>query len=482
MSHTRPVYRTVITNRTSGWTYTAEQGDDSTLDDPVQLVDPLTIGWSMADETFGPVMDPETLTFTLRAATAGDLPTINQGDLITADLIRPTTTGPTRYWMRFVGRAAEPTARATRGHAFLTINATGLTADLAAREVSSSTWPQGETAMQRATRIADAVSINLKVSGGFAGDNVPLGALKPEASSALDLLAQLVTGSAFDLLRSVRYREGIAGPQLTYDDVEPSLGFRIVSYFTGISQAGWSAVAGDRPLKLTRTADVVDVTYVGTDPTDRRQLPAVLVDAGIEWRKDRSSPNRASIELIAETSNPNANTVAVAQYRDRVRRYGPNTLELTSQIMTDGINTASAVTTAASWLALAQGTDNWSAEGITVYTERMTDAQLDLYSASFWPDWDPVIGEQYQFPMQLQLVDVDDDWQFTGSSFAGSLLGCTFTIAGGELTISPAIRATPFTPEAKSITWAQLASTFPTAKWSEPVRRLVWSDLVLTSI
>lgn len=87
-----PRYTVTVASLTRGWSYTTTHGETPDTGDPVHLGDDLRYRWGYAGGVIPNRLGPLLLTAKLVAKTAGDVPTVDKGDLVTVDL-RVGTTG-----------------------------------------------------------------------------------------------------------------------------------------------------------------------------------------------------------------------------------------------------------------------------------------------------------------------------------------------------------------------------------------------------
>src|SRR5687768_12464292 len=104
----RPLYTVTVTNLDQDWSLTVTQGVDTLPGErDLLLIDPLTMAWGFANNQIPGQLDPESVTFRMRASTAEYAPPIDVGDLFHISLERPTDADPISY-MDFTGRSTDP--------------------------------------------------------------------------------------------------------------------------------------------------------------------------------------------------------------------------------------------------------------------------------------------------------------------------------------------------------------------------------------
>ncbi|VXC21475.1 hypothetical protein [Aeromicrobium sp. 9AM] len=465
MTLTRPAYKVIVENVTAGWTYECTQDDDSTLVDDVQLADGFTMSWAFANGETPGQLEPDQVTFRLVGTSAAVLPSMDIGDEIVAQLLRPTAGDPITY-MKFLGRMTEPAIEPIgKDRILATVTANGHLAVLAGNTISDRKWPEAVTFDQqlaRYERIAQLAKINLSWP---VQDQGPLGALEVDSRSALDTLVELANGQAFPgFLTVLRVVKGETAPaQWNYDPNSD-----ILYAYDTMDNDQSSIDAGDAPYKLVKVGLVAELARQALDVDDVRQISASVMDLDPGWRKDRADAvNQIVFQGISPLSDTDSNAAVIAQHDDLVAKYGPNPRNLDSQQRDPAAYDIATIdgdfTYAEVYLpSYDDALPDWSVDKVTIRTELMTDAELDRYAPIFYPtpslDFDPAELTQ---PARLIIADVVDRLAVNGAAITGFLIGCSFQITGGELTIVPQLRNEAVAPSTinGAITPATLAAS-----------------------
>lgn len=478
MPLTRPAYKVTAENVTAGWTYEATQGDDSTLTDDVQLADDLKMSWTFTNGETPGQLDPDQVTFRLFSLGGADtFPPIDVGDELIVTLERPLALGTTPY-MTFRGRAAEPTATPHSKGLIAVLTGTGHLAGLNSITVGDSTWAEDTSATAaRFGRIAELAKINLFPADVGTQD---LGAMDVDARSAGELLVELGNGYGSPQPQILRASQGGLTPTFINNDSD------LYYYFDEYEATDFGV--GLAPYVLVADGLVATLDFQAIDPGDVRQLSADHVDMSVGWRKDKSDAiNQVALTGIAPLSNPSANVTVIAEHPDLIKKYGVNSRTIVSQVRDPR---AYFLDLAAPYLpAHDDAIPNWSVDSITIYTETMTDAELDRYASVFFPHTPDVAPTV--LPRRLIIPDVDGQWEINGVAITGILTGCSFEISKGELVIKPTIRNQSIDPDtfADGVTWADLAAdaALDDTVWESVTDLhidpdLTWADLALATI
>lgn len=500
MTLTRPAYQVTVTNQTAGWSYTTTQHDTSTLDDPVQLADGLTMGWSFADGHTPGQLDPDQVTFKLFCESADAMPSMTPGDRIVVDLVRPRGVFPPIPYMRFTGRMSDPEAEPVRKRGFIvTVTATGHLASLAGTLIGDRSWPQLDPfvtpLVTRYERIAQLARINLD-TGSLNSNSFSFGAMDVDARSAYDLLVEAISCHGNDaapplvyVLRASTEPVPPAGPDSPYaiarfgdDDV-----LFVFDHFT--LQQGTEL--GYAPYALRADGLVATLEAQPPDELDPRILSAQYIEFDVGWRKDKADAvNRIVMTGIAPANDTDANVTLTAEHPDLIRTYGPNPRTITTMALNP--RSVELGLGPARWLpAHDDAVPAWSVDKLTVLTEQMTDADLDRLAPTFFAPVTAAYSTQGRLARRVIIPDVDEQFAAGGVAVTGHLTGVEFNIAGGELTIVPTIRNEGVDPETfiDPITWNTLAAkpVLEGTTWTNAAALhidpdLTWRDIALSTI
>lgn len=505
MTLARPAYKVTVENITAGWSYTATQGDDSTLGDTVQLADGFSMGWAFKDGYPANQLDPEQLTFNLRAPTATDLPATDIGDLLKVVLERPLTVGTAGY-MTFYGRVtdADITPRVKLGP-LLTITGTGVTSTSPLVKDSGGVWNAQAGPMEsplRIGRLAAISELNLfdPFVTGEQNYEYDLGAVTIDGRPALEVMVEVLQSIGWVNAQVMRGFYGEPNSIWTsyghlYCRSLGEFGVVIAEYGSEYAEGDrlWFlsqqffdvevAIVehGDAPYQLVLSSGKLTVTYTGLDTTDDRQMSAGLVELpSTKWHKDRDAGNNSILYQGIDTE-------VVTAYPDLVEKYGENQRTIDTQVSDFGVtafrNGAEAVRPPFAYLPDPDDAlSKYRVDSLVIRTDFMTDAELDRYASTFWPVIDETtVTESVR---RLYLVDLDERFLVGGVALVAKIVGCTFRIAGGKLSIEPTLSFT--TPTVATIddavTWAQLNTAYPTKKWTDVDPNLTWADVALASI
>lgn len=124
------------------------------------------------------------------------------------------------------------------------------------------------------------------------------------------------------------------------------------------------------------------------------------------------------------------------------------------------------------------GATGWVPESFDIRPRYMTDDVWAALGPLFWP-----VNER-QITLVLMNIDPDDDMA-DGRLVFLTMLGCSFSIADGHLTITPKCR--PYLPPAingvtDSASWTDVDTAFPAATWAQADENLTWAQAALASV
>jgi hypothetical protein len=420
MTLTRPAYAVTVTNVTHDWTVAVTAGDPFDKAAPFQVLDSLTASWKFGNYVFPGPMDAAEVSFQLRAKTAATLPAIDQGDVLVVTLTRPTAGDP-KVYMRFVGRITDLDA-VTRPNLDVIVNVVALD-PLAEDDTEVVLEPDLVTAGEAAAGYVAAAA------------GLPFSYDPDDVLPIVRLSGANGAGTWWERIAAAGYAAGDEVRILRADldwpaDGDTRVGAGPFRYLLDRWELGLPA---DAETILTVVEDPADhlVVTVAVSPTAGDVVsPTVLsarhVVTPTTWRKNRASV----VNTLKVTGRDEAGDVAyTAVNADLVARFGENsrTVETVAQ---SGDLVAIAGTVASTLTARV----DWRTEELTVITKNMTDELLDRLANRFWSA--PRSAGAHQV---LALVDIADDVQLTRSTIISTVVGATFSVAGGDLVIVAAI-------------------------------------------
>lgn len=518
-----------VENVDQGWSYATFPGDLAPPPGPVWIhADDFSLEWAFENELSPALLEPAVFQFSLTCADAADVPDIAYGDELRVALTRPDGTTLVRnpgtgvvtgdygadlvpersFWVTDIS-AIEAEANRMR----VNITATGAIADVTL-DVRQALNAYGESTGQT---FADWAAFANWIGAG-----------DPTMPEALKACVYLTDGPNYGnpgpwhVLDSGATVDGWRGCMLKIgetislkDLLDQSQAFALAPAgaqgrahgFALIWEAGQSPVPGksiihdiwdpessaphEAAWELTYVASVLDAALrsgftPAADGSTLGIVSACMIEAAPNWRKDAiGSVGTAEYKGVARIAGSPATDAdatitstdgsgPAVRSIDSELAYLRNTVEPTLDFDTyGGRRTADAC-----FLADAPAGNGWVPESFRVLPRYMTDAEYEVLGPLFWP-----VDERQR---TLVLVELDPDADMAaGRPVWMTLVGCKFTIEDGHLVMEPASR--PFVPVAvndvtDSVTWTELNTAYPAAKWSQVADGLTWAQLKLTSI
>lgn len=452
------------------WAYTIDDDAEPVdLDtEPVQLQDDAKLSWEWLD--YPSTMRPATATFRLRVRSAADLPDVSPGQNAFAFLTRP---GTGAMICAVYGVLDDPDVEQDSRGLVLSLVITDPLAQLAEIPVDAELdgsgnaipWP-AENLFARLSRIAQRARINLYTRAAY-DTAASLGIVTPNNKAALTMLNECLSGAVSGgdqlVLRAgaVGFGFNAAGMD-TLIQGDPALGSYKPAYFVdrvsrySAMQAPFVAQLATNVLPGQPTGPKVPIRTAKADPyllTGGAVLDAVdVLRASVKWTKAREAAVN-QLKLVGLDSL-GAEKSVLASYDDLVKADGPNARVVDTQLLLG----AGAPALAAAMLPdRATARPSWTAETFTVWTDAMSDAEFDAYAPKFWPDQFP--GPFHTMQLPVAVVNVDAVAQVAGGDLSGVLVGATFQLVRGKLSIVGQLRAEVLRPDSSLsgiLTWSQL--------------------------
>lgn len=448
MTLARPAWTFTVTNLDNPWTYTATAGDDYDDTLEVQLAGQASLGWQFEDGQAPGQTEPDTLTFGLIVQEAAELPAFDKGDRITASLLRPLAVGTTPY-KHFFGRITDADTE-------LDAIAKTVTLSLICVDPLSELSGSYDFGIQ-------TFRANLDESVGEAIRSHPAAIYNYEPVDPYDVLTHYPWGEASIRDHCTRIlntaQTGIFAAMLR--SIQPSAVFPIGwSTIPGGAEDGRSATIGFYPHKWKRgvTAIAVPLLKFAMDAADPDRvilitnpdadpfagnaddatltkglsvIPASVIRSPLTMKLNRGSTvNRLELGTFSGWAGGAAEPTPVALVAEdsaSVTRYGAST----RSVETYG-NNNQLVATPATYLAYVAPGATWAADELVLLPHKMTDAQLDQYANKLAPQ--PTVT--LTFRRHIAVLDIEDTVDVTAGMLFADLVGATFNIEGGELTIT----------------------------------------------
>lgn len=498
MTLTRPAYQVTVGSYSKGWEYTVTAGELvdelNPLDPdyaPVQLVDGLRLTWGYDPQQYIGQLVPATCSFAL-VAPSYELPLVDPGDHVWIHLDRP---GPgvdeLIPYVHLDGVLADdpvvtPTGDEARG-VMLSMIATDLVVSIAEVLIDDpNPWPIEGIVFDRLPRIATIGGFNIALHPLY-NLATALGVVTVSNRAALglvgDVLGSLYQGGQQLVLRAVRepYTDlPDAGDMYVGDETSP------VTFL--LDRLGVEARM-QTPYQLTTIGGVYDIAGTYTSK-ERRAGNLSELDGGViidacdlerdptSWRKSRADATN-QVKLVGLDAAGNEASI-VDGYPDLIKTHGANTRVVQTQAyVTDpALNTDEAF-----GVYLPDRTaavPSWSIDSFVLRTKHMSDAELDDYAPRFYPHVqgrDLTTAGLLQIPLAILGIAPGYTPVDPGGSSGyghgdpvdvqGTLIGATFTISKGELTIAGAVRNEVLRPAVDvessvvdgALTYAELAGS-----------------------
>ncbi|KAA1380524.1 hypothetical protein [Aeromicrobium fastidiosum] len=470
----RPAYRVSIENVDQGWTHTIEhrEAPPAWEDVTALLIDDFTMGWGLA----GPPpsqMASDTVSFKFYARFAEHVPVLEVGDLLEVNLDRPGPDGTLIPYMHFVGRTTDPQALAVPGRGItLTVGAVGILLDLV-----------GELDRTDATAVGgfdveyDLMTRVLHYHAGLAiAEHYPRQFTRLTAYQGRFSLQEYVTralngavgpnGAYAAVLRYARNWVDTTGNWATFPTDYGTLVHYYMQKWLLKMPPPLNFVSYGRRVALGPNAETVDQITT---------LSSSYIDAPTDWTKSRDDlVNIVNITYTAALSGdpitgPEEIGDKVASVQDNAsrNRYGPAQIDVATLVIAADVNDV-----AQAYLNGSPGSLAWSVPQLVVHTKLMDDDELDQLAPTFFPHPLPREDTAGRF---FIVTEIDELTAIAGTAAAMQLVGATFSISRGDLTITCNMRPMPTPSFATSITYDDIAGTniAPTF-WQYPT---VWGDL-----
>lgn len=446
--------------------------------EPVQLQDDAKLIWSWAE--YPGQWLPETCTFKLRVRSAADLPAVEPGMWGAVSLGHP---GTGQAICSFPGVFDDPDVEQDGRGLVMSLTLTNHLAQLAEVPVDAELdaggnaipWP-AESLYARLFRIASQAKINLFLRGSY-DTAAALGPVTPNNKGALSMFQECLAGAVYAgdqlVLRAGWYGGDFATDPLGSD--LPGMDTMIIGHPDGIRARPYFYVdrvgrysAMQAPFVMQAPANVLPGQATGPRvpvPVTKGDLPdltgGAVLDANkvlrssVKWTKSRE-PAVNQVKLTGVNAAGEQLSV-VADYPELVQANGPNTRTVETQLL---LTTTSDPLAAALLPDRATAHPDWTVDQFTVVVDAMTPEEVGQYAQDFYPVGQAP-GPFHTMQLPVAIVNVAEVAQVAGGDLSGVLVGATFALSKGKLTITGQLRNEVLRPDGSlsgAVTWAQLRS------------------------
>lgn len=526
MTLTNPEWYLSVNNFYKGWTYETFPGDlNPPYGDVWISAENFGLSWGFSGETSPGPLDPKTVQIALSCTTAADVPDIDYGDTLFVEFWRPD--GPisrdpvtgvvtadlgdflvqTSFWVTDIVSVE------SRGRMLLMITATKAPVDatIDVRGYLNEKAAQGYPNTQNWQTWAEYLPTINPTYSDYPYPSRPLVELTPtrgpvEMWYLIDITLAGHLGVGIKLDDEVNLIDLLDGAHAAWFAPPGWDGRQRGCAFVWELEGGtddqrdlvslpWDPEANAphaAAYELTFVGSVVDAELLGSFTPAAAGSTLGIIDASLivaapDWRKDAASgvglaeySGHSRTSSTDDSTDTDVTIQSVDMDGSAVRSteskgYLRNTVTPALDFDTSGSRFTADTINLATKAGVANG---WVPDRFEIRPRYMTDAQWAALCQMFWPN------DEYQRTLVIVNIDPDDDMAGGRPVFL-TMMGADLTISNGHLAISP--RCRPFAPAAingitDGVTWAQMNSTHPTAKWSHAAPGLTWAQIALTSI
>lgn len=439
-----PLY--TVTLKVGAHEFTITSDDTFDEDDPIQVLDNLTIGWELDEAAAWPTQpDAPTCTVGFYTLDVAELADVEIGTLMSVVLTDPTGA----VFGTFHGRVAEQTAvivkRGDTLAVLYTLQGVGYTVDLDELPIITEAWP-AESGDDRFARIVAAIA----AAGG------PVVEPPADVDTAAFAAQNAITTNAGDLLGTHLAQVAIPG---TYGPQR----YIVVPVVVADELDHFECVLLDKTVDaalLPGTFDVVDGLFTLTfpDPAAAGLVDACNVDLSTPWKK-------------LKYRAVNHVTVTGDAFTVQATRPGPPVRSNLSTTLTD---LAAGERMAQLYLPDVDETNGWTPDRFRLYAHR---AQACIVP-SWFPDHrqDPASTAVYVMP--IAILGIPPQVNLAGEIvYAGQLSAVQLTISRRKILVDFALRRQlPLGIGDDAASWDWVGTEFPTVTWDDVDPALSWYD------